>query len=1045
MLSVKRFIIGVVVLICLLLLLAVGGAVWTMSKVRDNLTAPADPSGQKSIAEYAHAIPRMSVAKPVLVADFDWNSIDTPPKSTRAWTRWWWPGGDVDSQTLTNQLKELHAAGFGGAEVQPFISGMQGIADDIARMAKVYQFDTPAYYETLGATLMAAKSLGMQLDLTHFSGWPPGGPEINLKDSPTVIAYSEVSVTGGDRIEVTLPRPGPGPGEYMFSMSEFAGADFINFPADHARLLSVVAARATDGEHAWNPFTLDDTVALDERSLQVITVHVKDGVLHWDAPPGEWRIVASYLLPSGEVPMGAAQKPQGFVVDHLRRDQVIGHYEYAFGERTGLPAHYGEGLRGIFNDSLEFRLRRMSVDDILPEFQTRRGYDLEPYLPVIFIEGADNAYFREIIGIPPAPEFRITADDDRIRRDYQQTLSDLVIERFVETSMDWAEKRGLISRGQSYGMDIDLLRALGANTIPETEQLWAEGADAGLKFASSAAALYGRPLTSAESFVWINRDYTPTARRIKAAADKLFLAGVNHIVYHGTPYPWTAGDSGVFGEQGWNPFSGPGNPAHVSTDVSPRNTALWPDVPALNSYIARSQNLLRQGGPAVDVLIYYPFLGYHGPRARAETSEALLTGSLPDADPERVALADPALTAGRQLLDRLVTVPPQAEDERVAWLQQLQPLLQALDSRGISWGWVNDHALQSGLLAPGVLTASGGEYRGILLPNVERIEPATLASLQRLTAQGVPVYLAGTQPYAQPGFRDAQAGDRAVQEGVTAMLAKGARALQGDEVVRELWALSDTLKYTGDSTIRRYRRLLENGSSVQFFANQSPAAASVTLQVPNGLSAWWFDASEGAAWPAQVEAGQLQLSLRGYDSRFLIVGVPLPQSLRQQVATVEALEIVGRRWPLQSWKFDAENFSVQWDTLPDWRNVNELRHARSGRYLNSFTLDHKVDAARYLLDLGLVQGSAAVSINGTMVGRASMPPFTLDVTSALVSGENKIEIEVLAPLRNVFVGKALQGDQLHRHMTIYAGSLVAAGMMGPVLLAEVQSAAGNIN
>ena len=44
--------------------------------------------------------------------------------------------------------------------------------------------------------------------------------------------------------------------------------------------------------------------------------------------------------------------------------------------------------------------------------------------------------------------------------------------------------------------------------------------------ASSAAALYGRPLVSAESFVWSQRDWSTTARKLKAAADKLLLAGV---------------------------------------------------------------------------------------------------------------------------------------------------------------------------------------------------------------------------------------------------------------------------------------------------------------------------------------------------------------------------------------------------------------------------------------------------------------------------------------------------------------------------------------
>lgn len=1056
----KRILIGIAVAFGLMVVALGGGATWLLHKTQQHLTPPPDPAGQHSIASYAEQAKAPEAANaPALVADFSWETLVNPPKSARPWTRWWWPGGDVDAVTAVAQLDQLDAAGFGGMEVQPFLSGMIVVADDPAIMERVYRFDSPGYFETLKATLAAAAERGLQIDLTHFSGWPPGGPEVNLADSLTILAYGETIVkgkgvsgkAGGGEVSVVLPRPKPGASEYIFSILEFAGADFMNFPAEHARLLSVVAARRSEGKHARNPFNLADTETLAVDSLQVITDKVRDGVLHWQAPPGEWRIIASYLMPSGEVPMGAAQKPQGFVVDHLRRPQVIGHYEYAFGERTGLPAFYGKGLRGFFNDSLEFRLKRMAAEDILAEFKARRGYDLEPYLPAIYVEGIDNVYFSEIMHVRAAPEFRITTLDERIRRDYQRTLSDLVIERFVETSAEWAGQRGLVSRGQSYGMDIDILRALGANSIPETEQLWAGGADAGLKMASSAAALYGRPLVSAESFVWINRDYTTTARKIKATADKLLLAGINHIVYHGTPYPWRGGEPEPFGEEGWAPFSGPENPAHFSSNVGPGNTALWPDVPALNAYIARGQNLLRQGRPAIDVLIYYPFLGFHGPNPDG-TTEALVSGSLPDADPERVNREDPTLTAGKRQLDRVLTVPPEQTDERVAWVRELQPLLQALDRRGISWGWVNDHALQNGLVEPGVLTASGGSYRAVLLPNVDRIETATLTKLQQLAGAGVPVLLAGRQPAQQPSFKDAEQGDLAVQQGVQALIAQGARALDmahefdearmldknGAALIAALPPLPNAeIQYEGDSAIRRIRRSLPEGGSIHFFGNQSAGAARVSLQVPAGKSLWWFDAIEGVAWPALPGAGRLELALSGFESRFLVVGLPQPAGVEHRQPAGLAFEVAQRRWPLVGWIFNADAFSAEWQTLPDWRDIEALRHARAGRYTHRFTLDDKRDGARYLLNLGLVQGSAAVSVNGQPAGRASLPPFALDITAALQRGENRIDIEVLAPLRNDFVGRALAKDSRYSHMERYRDELVAAGLMGPVIIAEV--------
>lgn len=1023
-----------------LVLLLAGGGVWYVTVVKSHLTPPPNPAGQQSIASYAAPESVDPIQTPRLVEGFSWDAIAQPPKSARAWTRWWWPGGDVETTTLLEQLDELDAAQFGGAEVQPFISGVMALGDNDAVMARVYSFDTPSYYDKLRAVIAGAAQRGLQIDLTHFSGWPPGGPEINLEDSLTDIAYGQTEISGGTSVTVTLPKPKAGPSEYILQNIELAGADFVNFPVERVRVLSVLAAKRVSGKHSWNPFNLDDTEALDPLSIQVVTPFVKDGVLTWNAPAGDWQIIASYIMPSGEAPIGAAQKPQGFVVDHLRTPQVIGHYEYAFGARTGLPALYGKGLRGFFNDSLEFRLKRMGVEDILSEFTSRRGYDLEPNLPVIYIEGVDNVYFRDIMGIHAAPEFQLTPLDDRIRHDYQQTLSDLVIERFVHTSARWAEARGLVSRAQSYGMEIDILRALGANTIPETEQLWAGGSDLGLKMASSAAALYGKPLVSAESFVWINRDFTTTARKLKAATDKMLLAGVNHIVYHGTPYPWHGTEPSPFGQEGWTPFSAPENPAHFSSIVGPGNTSLWPDVPAVNRYIARCQNLLRQGTPSVDVLIYYPFLGFTGSNPTGVKREALLNGSIPDADSQHAAAEASQLTAGRRMLDRLMHVPALHDDARVQWANRLLPLLHELDRRGMTWSWVNGDALQSGRVGAGVLTASNGRYQAIVLLNVKRIEQATLRSLGTLAAEGVPVVFAGELPSQQPGFNKAAEGDREVVELVQQVLGSGARQTAFDAV--ELAAALQTqaqpaFEYGHATTIKNYRRDLGGGNFIYFFANQDAGAAAVTLQTTSSKPMWWFDAAQGVAWPVQRGDSGIELQLSGFDSRFLIVGVPMPMALVPQLPDSIVFARAGKRWNLNEWGFMSGNYARTFTTLQDWRDIAELQHARGpGVYTRQLALEGKLAGARYLLNLGLVQGTASVRVNGQEIGRASMPPFIVDVTAALQQGNNIIDVVVSAPLRNEFVGRALADDPKYSQMKGFANQLAAAGLMGPVVLAE---------
>ncbi|MCB1842979.1 MAG: hypothetical protein KDI09_08480, partial [Halioglobus sp.] len=515
------------------------------------------------------------------------------------------------------------------------------------------------------------------------------------------------------------------------------------------------------------------------------------------------------------------------------------------------------------------------------------------------------------------------------------------------------------------------------------------------------------------------------------------LAGVNHIVYHGTPYPWHGSGEGDYGEEGWQPFSGPENPAHFSGLYGPANTALWPDIPELNDYIARSQYLLRHGAPSADVLVYYPFLGFHGPNRDLGTGEVLVTGSLGDADPAAVALEAPELSAGKAQVERFVSLPPKQVDPRVDWVERVQPLLADLERRGVSWAWLNDHALQSGKLRAGELTASGGRYGAILLPEIQAMPPATLQALREQLDQGIEVVFAGKLPDRQHGFHEAAAGDLAVQRGVARLRSAGAAHFALDDV-QLLAHLTDasagTLRYSAPSDIHRHRRLLADGAQIHFFANQSPDAAELSLSAPPDATAWWLDARTGRAWAADTGSGPVSLPLAGFDSRFLITGVPLPDALRDEgPPRLDALTAQSRQ--LTGWDFDAAEYRAVLDALPDWRDIRTLKYARGpGVYRHIVDVEDTDRPARYILDLGLVQGSAVVSVNGETVGRASLPPFRLDISDAVRPGANTIEVAVTPPLRNYFVGRALAGDPLYSHMAGYEDQLVAAGLMGPVML-----------
>src|SRR5207247_4432230 len=123
---------------------------------------------------------------------------------------------------------------------------------------------------------------------------------------------------------------------------------------------------------------------------------------------------------------------------------------------------------------------------------------------------------------------------------YRETLDAMLLEHLLRPFTAWAHARGSLTRNQAHGSPGNLLDLYAASDIPETEIFGPLG-DSGSdpltsKFASSAAHVAGRRLTSAETGTWLGEHFTVTLDQLKQEVDQLFVSGVNHVIYHGTAY-----------------------------------------------------------------------------------------------------------------------------------------------------------------------------------------------------------------------------------------------------------------------------------------------------------------------------------------------------------------------------------------------------------------------------------------------------------------------------------------------------------------------------
>lgn len=88
--------------------------------------------------------------------------------------------------------------------------------------------------------------------------------------------------------------------------------------------------------------------------------------------------------------------------------------------------------------------------------------------------------------------------------------------------------------------------------------------------------------------------------------------------------------------------------------------------------------------------------------------------------------------------------------------------------------------------------------------------------------------------------------------------------------------------------------------------------------------------------------------------------------------------------------------------LDDWQDLGLGSYSGRARYRTTVSLPELAPDDRVVFDLGEVAVSAAVTVNGTRVGSGFRRPFAFDVTDAVESGENDLEVVVANTLANHF-------------------------------------------
>lgn len=1004
---IKRSLLALVLLAALACSLAIGGLLYTFHYIstppigdpeRTLLSWPAAPGINAPTQQTWSIAARAHQHSPLNVDDFV-----SPPLYFGPWTRWWWPGNLVNTTELEREMQLFADVGLAGVEIQPFAITVSG-TDLESPQWQQSGWDSPAYYQNVHTVLEAARRLNMEVDLNNGSGWPTGGPHVGLQDGLRQLLHSELIVSGPQRINVSLPAPSMPAATFGAGLLGMLGdIPMQTFVPEERQLVEVVAAKILDNKRTATTWDFLDQITLQPESIQVISDAVQGDDLIWDVPAGDWAITALWQLPGGELVSGGHAHPRpGYVVDHLDAERMRANQNYLFREETGLAPYFGNPLRGFFNDSLEFRQERHWARGHLQEFESRMGYDPRPWLGALIEPGKDQMPFHAA-NISTAPIYDLGEQGERFLEDWDMVTSDLFRERYFHTLQDWGNKRGLAHRLQAYGGPMDIIRAAGESDIPESEQLYAGGSEMFLKAVSSGGHIAGKPIISAESFIFIGRAFMTTPLKLKALADKAFAAGINQLVYHGTAYRVEDHAERGYPEQdGWYPWQ----LGMISTDYS-ENWSYWEHAGVINRYIARNQYLLRKGKPDVDVLVLYPGLGF--PQGYGNSEEPFDQGRFEGEEPLATDDTAPAINRGAQRM-------------RDIWAETRK-----LEQQGLTWEWVNEHALREASFANGVLRVGSLHARGLRLHAIDAIAPEAAQRIEALNIAGMPLQVTGTMPQRQHGLTQWQTGDEKV--------AKAFSNLQSTDRF-----LPGPTKFK-NTQLKSLRRRLDNGDLLQFFSN--PWSQPTTLELRSTMKyqqALWLDAWNGSIEAAPMqEEGSLKREIPAYGSIVLWL-----RAAAAELHTSSTRAIV-KTTALSDWSLSVSEVTIQsGGSLPgDWLQIPQLQKSGGpGLYATSFEMPEDIalrvnQGHSFHFQAGSLFGAATVQLNGKDVGAALVPPYAVDITAAIQPGDNTLELS-LTPARKNRLVEAIENNEPGWNSPDLLGTSarVSAGLMGPTQIIE---------
>jgi hypothetical protein len=930
-----------------------------------------------------------------------------PPAAARLRCYWWWLNGNTDKATITNDLEQMKAKGFGGALLVD-----AGGASQNGNLAILDgpTFGSPQWVELFTHALREADRLGLEITFNITSGWNLGGPGVTPEQASKLLTFTRTDVTGGSEAPIHLAAPETQHGFYR----QIA---VLAYPLAHGPALAPQVGDAARGRHgadplglrsaadegnfsmpdlSWllndgvhgdpAPFAGDPTFADTSLSGVIdISAHVAaDGSVDWKPPAGAWEILRIGYTDSGAIVSTSSGAWQGLAIDYLSRDAFLKYWNETV-EPLLTAAKPFHSLRYLATDSWELGGTNWT-DDFRDQFKQRRGYDPVPWLPVVA---------GRIVGD--------RSQSTRFLNDLRRTVADLIATQHYDVFAEKAREHGMgveAESGGPHGAPMDALETFRHAAVPQTE-FWSRNphrsTDADSFFtkeAASAVNIYGQHFVAQEGETDIGPQWSERlATDLKPAFDMAITEGMNRLVWH--EFTSSPAESGL-----------PGQEYFAGTHLNPKVT-WWNAGGAFFTYLNRAQFLMQQGTPVDDVLYFYGDNVPNFVRLKADDPAHVLPGYDYDVTNED-ALLHTIRIEGRELV------------------------------------------------GPG-----GVRWRLFALPKTRRVSMAVLELIERFVHGGGSVV--GLPPLSPTGLTSAD--DQARFDAIAAKLWAGCAtgeshlygqgrvfcsadartALQSLKVAPDFALVPpETTKPSSRSGVDYVHRRI-GATDIYFVRNASPTAvdARAEFRVTGKTPEEWNGVTgkmEGGISPTRLASQTVMpLHLPPFGSVFVVFSNEAPRDSHPQRSAGRAvpLEVHGK-WSLSFQPGrGGPDAPIEVSDLQSWTESADP----AVRYFSgtaTYTAMVDAPAGAMGLEFSSIREIARVRINGVDAGTVWAQPYRLeDIGKLLVRGPNKIEIEVTNLWPNRLIGDLQPGirDRITAtNITAYKrdSPLLPSGLIGPI-------------